>query len=199
MEKVQLEHGIYVYKNVLPDSLSVIEELEDAVSKNFTQWIPSMVKTGDDVSADTMIRDTDAIGVPYLGRVVEEEFVNISDALYKTLNNIFFEAFDPCEQDYKNSFGIGSEWHDGWSILKYGKGQFFKNHIDDNIAYHRRISTVYYMNDDYEGGEICFPRYDLKIKPEKHDLLIFPSFYTYNHEVLPVTSGTRYAVVGWIK
>jgi hypothetical protein len=199
MEKIQLEHGIYIYKNVLPDSLSIIEELEDAVSKKLVDWIPSMVRTGEDVSTDTMIRNTDAIGVPYLGGVVEENFNTVHDALYKTLNNVFYEAFNPCEVDYKSIFGVDTEWHDGWGILKYGKGQFFTSHIDDNIAYPRRISTVYYMNDDYEGGEICFNRHGLKIKPDKHDLLIFPSTYVYQHEVLPVTSGTRYAVVGWLK
>jgi predicted 2-oxoglutarate/Fe(II)-dependent dioxygenase YbiX len=61
------------------------------------------------------------------------------------------------------------------------------------------MSTIFYMNDDYEGGEIEFPRFNVSHKPEKNELIIFPSTYVYNHSVLPVTSGTRYAVVSWLR
>jgi Rps23 Pro-64 3,4-dihydroxylase Tpa1-like proline 4-hydroxylase len=55
------------------------------------------------------------------------------------------------------------------------------------------------MNDNYIGGEIKFPRFNVTHKPKANELLIFPSGYTYNHSVLPVESGTRYAIVGWLK
>jgi Rps23 Pro-64 3,4-dihydroxylase Tpa1-like proline 4-hydroxylase len=198
MEKEQLEHGIFIYKNILLESKSMIEEIEFSVQNNVSNWTKSMVRTGEGISENTMIRDTDTIGVPYLGKI-DEEFNNVPEAFYKTLNNMFYEAFDPCEKDYKAMFGIDTEWHDTYGILKYGEGQFFNNHVDDNVAYHRRISTVYYMNDDYEGGEINFPRYQISYKPKAHELLVFPSFYTYNHSVNPVISGTRYAVVSWLR
>jgi PKHD-type hydroxylase len=54
--------------------------------------------------------------------------------------------------------------------------------------------------EDYEGGELQF--YDgskTRLEPElkeKGTLIVFPSFVW--HRILPITKGTRYAVVGWI-
>jgi len=78
-------------------------------------------------------------------------------------------------------------------------GQKFVNHIDDHTDYHRRMSTIYYINDNYEGGEIEFPRFNVKYKPVANDFIIFPSNYMYNHSVSPVISGERYAVVSWAR
>jgi predicted 2-oxoglutarate/Fe(II)-dependent dioxygenase YbiX len=54
---------------------------------------------------------------------------------------------------------------------------------------------VLYVNDNYEGGEIYFPRFDLEVKPEAGDLVIFPSTYIYEHASKPIISGTKYAIV----
>ena len=59
------------------------------------------------------------------------------------------KSFDPIEKDYMSTYGIKADWHDQYGILKYGKGQKFTNHIDDHKDYHRRVSTVYYLNDNY--------------------------------------------------
>ncbi|MEE2981012.1 MAG: 2OG-Fe(II) oxygenase [Pseudomonadota bacterium] len=52
--------------------------------------------------------------------------------------------------------------------------------------------------DDYEGGDLEFMNVDVdKAKQRERGTLIgFPSFRT--HRVQPVTSGVRYAIVGWI-
>jgi hypothetical protein len=198
MIKEKIEEGIYIYKNVLFNAKEIISELEECVKSGIVNWTPSTVQTGDVNSTNKLIRDTDVIGVPYLGKI-DEDFTNISEEIYKSLNNYFYEAFTPCEKDYYSMFGIETNWHDSWGILKYGEGQFFTNHIDDNINYHRRVSTIFYMNDNYKGGEINFPRYNLSIKPKAGDFLIFPAFYTYNHSVNTVTKGTRYSVVSWAR
>jgi predicted 2-oxoglutarate/Fe(II)-dependent dioxygenase YbiX len=108
-------------------------------------------------------------------------------------------GFKDLELDYKKEYNIGTEWHDSYGILKYGPGQKVVNHIDDNHKYHRRISTVYYLNDNYSGGEITFPRFDITYKPVANEFLIFPSNYVYNHSVIPVTEGIRYSVVSWLR
>jgi len=97
------------------------------------------------------------------------------------------------------TYGIFSEWHDTYGILKYGKGQQFTNHIDDHPSYHRRVSTVYYLNENYTGGEINFPRFGITFKPKANQMIVFPSTYVYNHSVSPVIEGERYAVVSWMK
>jgi predicted 2-oxoglutarate/Fe(II)-dependent dioxygenase YbiX len=111
---------------------------------------------------------------------------------------MLFNIVDPAEKDYLNMYGISFNDHEQYSLLKYGEGQKFINHIDDYKEGPRRISLVYYINDDYVGGEIKFPRFGITYKPKANDLIIFPSTYVYNHSVNPVISGTRYAVASWI-
>lgn len=56
----------------------------------------------------------------------------------------------------------------------------------------REISSVFYWNEDYEGGEIVFPNQNKKIKPSSGMLILFPSSSDFSHKVLPVKSGLRY-------
>jgi len=114
-------------------------------------------------------------------------------------SNVDTKNLVPLEINYQNSYGIGCSWHDSYQILKYGVGQKFTNHIDDHPDYHRRVSTLYYLNDNYSGGELNFPRFNLSFKPKANQMVIFPSTYVYNHSVSPVTEGERYAVVSWLR
>jgi predicted 2-oxoglutarate/Fe(II)-dependent dioxygenase YbiX len=63
----------------------------------------------------------------------------------------------------------------------------------------RCISCIAYLNSDYEGGEIEFVNFGVKIKPQPGMLIIFPSNFAYRHIAHPVTSGTKYNLVTWIK
>lgn len=55
------------------------------------------------------------------------------------------------------------------------------------------LSTLVFLNDDYEGGVLRFPDF-FDIEPKKGRLVIFPSCYMFPHEVTKVTSGTRYTL-----
>lgn len=197
MESQELAPGIVVYKNVIPGSENLWRDLEDAAAKNLVFWQSASVHVGDSVAEDLKIRNTDVIGVPYL-KSIEGNSVDDYGAFLSLLSKLFYDSFDPVEKEYSANFGVEHRNHFPWDILKYGIGQNFTNHIDDHPDYHRRISLVYYMNDDYLGGEIVFPRFGISYKPKANELLMFPSTYTYNHSVVPVTNGTRYAVVSWL-
>jgi hypothetical protein len=53
-------------------------------------------------------------------------------------------------------------------------------------------TILVYINSEFEGGELVFPQYDLRIKPKAGDMLMFPSGHQYSHYVTPVTGGTRW-------
>jgi hypothetical protein len=199
MIKAEIAPGIVVYSNVIPESENLYKDIEEGMVSAGLKWIEAEVKESSDPMVNTKTRDTSSIGVSYLGSINNTLSQNISETFFINLNNLFFENFDPIEKNYMSTYGIGSEWHDSYGILKYGSGQFFSNHIDDHPTYHRRISTVYYLNDNYTGGEINFPRFNITFKPKSNQMILFPSTYVYNHSVSPVISGTRYAVVSWLK
>jgi hypothetical protein len=77
-------------------------------------------------------------------------------------------------------------------LTKWSKGSNMKPHIDTDAQKHQHIVCMYYINDNYDGGEIVFPDYDLKIKPKSNSILMFPGNENYVHGVIEVSEGFRY-------
>ena len=61
----------------------------------------------------------------------------------------------------------------------------------------RTWSAIFYVNDDYEGGEIDFPLKKFVYKPKANSFVMFPSTSEYLHGVREITKGTRYTVAIW--
>lgn len=81
-------------------------------------------------------------------------------------------------------------------LLKYVPGGYLPAHQDQGVST-RVVSSVMYLNDDYEGGEIEFKQSKVKIKPEPGSAIFFPSNFLYVHEVYPITQGQRYSMPHW--
>lgn len=66
-------------------------------------------------------------------------------------------------------------------------------HIDYNEAQSADLSysIVLYINDDYDGGELHFRKFDLSVKPSAGSAIIFPSSAPYYHESIPTTRGDK--------
>lgn len=200
MIKKEIAPGIVVYSDVIIDSNNLYNDIEEGMSSAMIEWQNARVTEGEEQNTvNTMTRNTSTIGIPYLGKIEDSVSQTFFEEFHTNLNNLFFKNFDPIEKDYMATYGIKADWHDQYGILKYGKDQFFTNHIDDHPDFHRRMSTIYYLNDNYLGGEINFPRFGITFKPKANQMIIFPSTYVYNHSVSPVIDGERYAVVSWLK
>jgi predicted 2-oxoglutarate/Fe(II)-dependent dioxygenase YbiX len=199
MIKEELAPGIVVYSDVIPDSENLYKEIEEGMKAAGISWGEARVKEQDANHVNPNARDTSIIGVPYNGKIVELDTEDAAEAFNRNVSNLFFSHFDKLEKDYVSMFLTDTEWHDTYGVLKYGKGQQFTNHIDDCVAFHRRVSTVYYLNDNYTGGEINFPRFGVTYKPKANQMIVFPSTFVYNHSVSPVIEGERYAVVSWLR
>jgi len=78
----------------------------------------------------------------------------------------------------------------------------YSPHLDIGVeAPTRKLSFSLQLSDptDHEGGVLQF--HHLRVDPEqapkaRGKIIYFPSFIP--HEVTPVTSGTRYSLVGWV-
>lgn len=118
---------------------------------------------------------------------------------YQDVFNYFDKKFSEIESDYFMDFHtprktIKFNRHYVW-IAKYSNYNHMFRHFDDqDDEKPYRSSTLYYPNEDYVGGEIQFPRFNIEIKPVKDQIIIFPACYAYDHLVLPITSGTRYLI-----
>ena len=123
-----------------------------------------------------------------------------NNLLLQNIHNQFYTILLASTVPYAKRYGIEEAfYHEGYNLLKYNNGQEYKKHYDGGTKIGRAISAVMYLNDDYEGGEIEFPNFNVKIKPEAGMLILFPSNFAYAHVAHPVTSGTKYALVTWIR
>lgn len=57
---------------------------------------------------------------------------------------------------------------------------------------HYDIASLFYFNDDYEGGELFFPTQGIEFKPVGGSAYFFPGDKGYIHGVRPIISGGRY-------
>lgn len=113
------------------------------------------------------------------------------------LHEEIYQKLKYCIDDYAKYWGINVTYYEAFNFVKYeGEGTHFNIHADHGPAYNCTVSAVIYINDDYEGGEIKFPRLDNFVHtPKVGDIAIFPSNYIYEHASLPMKSGTKYCVV----
>lgn len=122
-----------------------------------------------------------------------------NNSALQNIHNQFYIMLLAATIPHGQRYGIDeSFWHEGYNLLKYSGGQEYKGHYDGGTEVGRVTSAVCYLNDNYEGGELEFPHFNVKIKPQAGMLILFPSNYAYRHIAHPVTSGTKYAMVTWI-
>ena len=111
-------------------------------------------------------------------------------------------AIDAVRPQVAQFFGVALSHDEGPGFLRYPRGGFYRAHRDvvpgsDELA--RRISIVVFLTsagEGCEGGSLrLYSGEQVDIPPRAGMLVAFPSDVP--HEVLPVTAGTRDAVVDW--
>jgi hypothetical protein len=79
-------------------------------------------------------------------------------------------------------------------VLKLNDGEERQLSYGGGTSTGRSMCAILYLNDDYEGGEIEFINFDLKLKPEKGTLFLFPSNFLYSYKENEVKNGTKYSI-----
>ena len=187
---MKLEDFIHVEKNAISDELckQIIEEYDDA-----DDWKPGTIN-------DYEINEYRKCEVVYLSQdeTLKKNLKTrnkIDDKLYKIFSNLLEKYL----KKYDSLGYVQIKEDTGYMLLRYKTGDYVKKHVDTSSDQHRTLSCSLILNDDYEGGEITFLDGEIKPNLKKGDLLIFPSSFTYPHQVLPITSGTRYSIITWIR
>jgi hypothetical protein len=72
-------------------------------------------------------------------------------------------------------------------------GEQFKTHVDvgDHNSARRFLSFLFYLNDDFTGGETDFAG-GITVKPKRGSVLIFPPTWQYPHTGLPLKTGRKF-------
>lgn len=183
---------IDIFENAWPDPARTIQMLEAESAKPDSGVAWSKATTWGNGNKQNY-RTNMAIGVSDCAMVY-------NNAPCQNVHNQFYMMLLAASIPYAERYSISeSLYHEGYNVLKYGPGQEYKVHYDGTTSIGRIISAICYLNDDYEGGELEFPNYNVKIKPQAGMLILFPSTYPYAHVAHPVTKGNKYAIVSWIR
>jgi predicted 2-oxoglutarate/Fe(II)-dependent dioxygenase YbiX len=181
----QLKDYILLVPNVIPSELcdAVLSEYKECDS-----WVSANIANGTNLN----VRNCQTIGISF-DSVIEQN----KEVRQKIDQNLFSCAANAIKE-YRNKFDKCTiEQDSGYDLLKYDVGNFYVIHTDSFKDRPRAVSCSFALNDGYEGGEFAFFNRELVYKLKKGDALMFPSNFMYPHEIMPVTSGTRYSIVTW--
>jgi hypothetical protein len=183
---------IDIYENAWPHPAKTIEmvEKEVALPDSDIYWQKAeTIGSG----AFQNARSNKLMAVSYFASLA-------NNAVMQNVHNQFNMLLLATTNVYAKKYNIHETfYHETYSLLKYSHGQEYTEHYDGATGIGRCISCIAYLNSDYEGGEIEFVNFGVKIKPQAGMLIIFPSNFAYRHIAHPVTSGVKYNLVTWIK
>jgi predicted 2-oxoglutarate/Fe(II)-dependent dioxygenase YbiX len=144
-------------------------------------------------AVDTKIRNAQ------VRAVFDSKNCHPDDEIY-TIDASLNSLVQPCMDLYSRYHGLNNiEQTHEWIYMKYQDGGFFNNHKDDGASLPRTVSLIAYLNDNYDGGEIEFPSFNVFLKPKQGDILIFSAAYPYVHNIKKTYNGIRYAAVKWYR
>jgi predicted 2-oxoglutarate/Fe(II)-dependent dioxygenase YbiX len=123
----------------------------------------------------------------------------IADQVLPVIESAYREA--------EKFYGVQVEWFEFPEMLRYEKGGHYVPHADAENwdsgtgrwlrGLDRDLSIIIYLNDQFEGGQLDFPNFGFRIRPQPGLLACFPADHRYVHTARPVESGVRYILVSW--
>lgn len=183
--------GIFLYRNVLSPDSRIPERLEAAIgdkTEGTFKWSEAMVGYNEKMPD---YRDCVDLKIsPIHWQALTPEFEDVKNIYEETE-----AAIKKCLNHYESMYNFKMEYMEAINFVRYGEGQHFAVHTDHGFSYTCTVSSIVYLNDGYEGGELWFPYLNIAFKPQFGDILIFPSTFIYAHASLPVTSGIKYSAV----
>lgn len=141
---------------------------------------------------------------------------------YRTANNTWLweenELTQKIQSIIQTESGLPIENQEQIHIVNYGVGGEYKSHHDffhPNTDYYensmgsagqRVFSFLFYLNDNFTGGETEFPKKNTKVSPQTGRLLIWKNLkedgaldYDSLHAGLPVESGEKNIAIVWVR
>jgi len=185
--------GIAVYRNQLPKELEIPQRLE-TLSKLDPNNSPFQWQEATVGHRQRMPDYRNCHDLKIHESLAEQVRGTQHDDAYKIYREVRGKIRSLVDE-YCGPYNIAMNYMESINFVKYEKGDHFSYHADHGFSYVCVVSSIAYLNDDFEGGELSFYKLDLKYQPSYGDILVFPSAYIYAHAALPVTSGVKYSAV----
>jgi len=138
----------------------------------------------------------------------------ISQQCWLTDDNPFIKDISDRVTKFTNTTGKQEQLQ----VVNYPKGGFFSPHYDacegdDSYCSRmngsdgpRLLTVLFYLNDNFEGGETVFPKINKSVKPEKGKAVIFKNVDENGviitqalHGGEPIKSGEKWIANKWVR
>jgi len=184
-------YGVFVFENYL--SGNVIKELRSYLD---TQPGEPLTVIDEELStADNIVTKMD--------NQRRSDRVDMGD-YYSAVNKIMRKAFIDLSEE---CIGLKMDWYEPPQLLRYHANGFYNSHSDaENMNLEKKtwskvidrdLSLLIYLNDDFEGGNLLFDKFNYTIRPKAGTAVLFPSDHRYLHTAQTVHKGIRQALVSW--
>ena len=125
---------------------------------------------------------------------------NLSRSIFRRWNYLTDQALR--EYVLKYDILVGRRFqHTMAKIQKTEPGQGYHawHYESTPSAPYRKLATMIYLNDGFEGGETEFLYQSRRVKPKQGTMVICPSSFTHTHRGNPPLTGDKYMINGWIE
>jgi hypothetical protein len=196
VESTKVEDKIVYIQNVIKDPETLERLINSTTGSAIPDWSVWMAYQNPDV----VWGKAKNIFHSLLSEEKDSEAFKNQEYIITTLKQGLSDAFE----EYTRVCNLDSKISEHFSnvIVKpdrtIGVNIYFNNctmgpHIDYNEAQSADLSysIVLYINDDYDGGELHFRKFDLSVKPSAGSAIVFPSSAPYYHESIPTTRGDK--------
>ena len=185
-----------------PYDLIIIKD--NVIPQEHIEEIMLLTNNTKDISQATIINDKAEGGETNL-ETRNTLWYNITEQMAKNFEQAVAECF---RNIVAPKYNCQFKSYEPVQFLGYPVGGHYKAHNDgESFNYETRqwekcmdrdVSFLFYLNDQYGGGELEFCDLGLTIKPKRGMMIAFPSYKDFPHKVHPVTWGHRYTLVSWV-
>lgn len=177
---------IFEKENALPGFLcdDMVERFEQAKDEHYTGRI------GQTFDKDTSIKKSTDLVVSGKER-------------WKDVDNNLFRSLGLALQEFKQKYQYfqGPFKDNGYALQRTKTGEHYHWHIDggSHEFSQRQLVAIWYLNDvPGPGGETEFLFQDIRIRPQKGKLVLFPPFWTHEHRGVTMLKGVKYIATTWV-
>ena len=190
-----LNEFVMTFDDMLPSELAsaILSEYADS-----DEWRAPNPDKGHEVGSHSAILIThDTVTGRGAGRK------QIAEAVIQSLATVFDESHRRFSRREQGLNFLHIDKLVGVRINRYQTGQFMVNHTDkypDSDTGQVSWPAVTFslnLNDDFSGGELSLLDGEMIFKAMARQGIFFPANFLFPHAVNKITSGTRYALVGW--
>jgi hypothetical protein len=185
------EYSFKVYSPELDEKIRIVENFISEDEANF--FIDYINKNKDDKSKFPLTKGEVRGKIRSEANIPELVPLKKHEEILDVIKNISKRTM----AEFKDITGKEDLCTSAFWMTRLGPKTILPMHPDDHkYATHLYMSSVIYLNEDYDGGYLKFGDVDLTYKPKKYSAVFFPSSYL--HEVTRIISGIRMTLPNWV-